>query len=206
MRHFGDIMFKDAVVEEQKRRGSFDAYAKMTAQPVPDELSDRERDFIAARDSFYLSSVSSDGWPYVQHRGGPKGFLKVITGNHLAFGDYRGNKQYVSTGHFQKNDRAALFLMDYPHRRRLKMLARVRVQSADENEELAARVDIEGSGKIERLFVLEIEAFDWNCPQFITPRFSEEEIRESFAPKLAELEKLQRENAKLKDYIETLGG
>ena len=205
MRHFGDILFRGAVEAEQERRGSRSAYAKMTEQPAPEALSSRETEFIEARDSFYMASVSEDGWPYVQHRGGPAGFLKVLDGATLGFGDYRGNKQYVSTGHFSRNHRAALFLMDYPNRRRLKILATVDIQEADEDPALAARLSMEGSGKVERLFLLNIEAFDWNCPQFITPRFTTDEMREALAPKFAEMERLQLENASLKQRLAELG-
>lgn len=206
MRHFGDILFRGAVEAEQTRRGSRAAYAKMTGGPAPEALSARENEFIAARDSFYMASVSEEGWPYVQHRGGPAGFLKTLDGTTLAFGDYRGNKQYVSTGHFSQNNRAALFLMDYPNRRRLKILATVAIHEADENADLAARVAIEGEGKVERIFVLNVEAFDWNCPQFITPRFTAGELREALAPQLDEMERVRRENEDLRQRLAELGG
>ncbi len=206
MRHFGDIMFRGAVEAEQTRRGSRAAYAKMTGGPAPVGLSGRETAFIAARDSFYLASVSEDGWPYVQHRGGPAGFLKALDETTLAFGDYRGNKQYVSTGHFSENNRAALFLMDYPNRRRLKMLARIDVLGAGDNPDLAARISVDGEGKVERIFVLNVEAFDWNCPQFITPRFTERELQAALAPQLDEMERVKKENAELKQRRAKLGG
>ena len=201
MKHFGDILFKGAVAEEQTRRGSRAAYAKMTASPAPDGFTEREKEFIEARDSFYIASVSEDGWPYIQHRGGPAGFLRVVDINTLAFGDYRGNKQYVSTGHFARNNRAALFLMDYPNRRRLKILATVNVYDRDDAPELAARVSIDGDGHVERVFRFAVEAFDWNCPQFITPRFSADDMRELLAPQIAEMERLQAENELLKAQL-----
>ncbi|MEM8771874.1 MAG: pyridoxamine 5'-phosphate oxidase family protein [Pseudomonadota bacterium] len=204
MRHFGDVLFQGAVLEEQEKRGSREAYAKMTAQPAPAGLAERETSFIASRDSFYLASVSADGWPYVQHRGGPEGFLKVIDSDTLAFGDYRGNKQYVSTGHFAANDRAALFLMDYPNKRRLKILAHATVLDAAENENLADRISTEGEGRIERVFTLRVDAFDWNCPQFITPRYTENEVGDALAPLHQEIESLQRENALLKEKLTAL--
>lgn len=206
MRHFGDILFRGAVEAEQTRRGSRAAYAKMTAQPAPKGLSPREAEFIAARDSFYLASVSEGGWPYIQHRGGPPGFLMHLNETTLAFGDYRGNKQYVSTGHFVKNKRAALFLMDYPNQRRLKILATASVYEASENLDLAARVSMEGEGKVERIFTLNVEAFDWNCPQFITPRFTAGELRDVLAPQLDDLERLQKENISLKRRLAECGG
>ena len=196
MKHFGDILFQGAVKDEQMRHGSRAAYAAMTAKPPPDTLSDREIEFIAARDSFYMASVSEDGWPYIQHRGGPRGFLKAIDRRTLAFADYRGNKQYISTGHFKRNNRAALFLMDYPNRRRLKILATAQIVDLDAAPELAMVLDPDQ--KAERIFRLTVEAADWNCPQHITPRFTESEIRDGLAPQLAVFEQLKEENAALK--------
>ncbi len=203
MKHFGDIMFTETVKAEQARMGSREAYAKMTARPAPEVLSEREAAFIAARDSFYMASVTETGWPYVQHRGGPKGFLRVIGPARLGFADYRGNKQYVSTGNFQTDGRASLFLMDYPNRARLKILARASVVMAADAPDLAAMLHVEGEGRVERVFTLEVEAFDWNCPQFITPRFTEDEVRAAMAP---QLEALAVENEKLKARLAELEG
>ncbi len=201
MKNFGDIMFTPWVKAEQEKRGSRAGYAKMTARPAPQALSDREAEFIAARDSFYMASVNEDGWPYVQHRGGPKGFLRVLGPATLGFADYRGNKQYVSTGNLKTDDRVSLFLMDYPNRARLKMLARAKSQSAEDAPETAPLLEVAGQGHVERVFTLELEAFDWNCPQFITPRFSEDEVRDAVAPKF---EALQAEIAALKAQIAAL--
>jgi len=201
MKHFGDIMFTEKVKAEQRRMGSREAYAKMTARPAPEALSEREAAFIAARDSFYMASVTETGWPYVQHRGGPKGFLRVIGPARLGFADYRGNKQYVSTGNFQTDGRASLFLMDYPNRARLKILARASVAMAADAPDLAAMLHVEGEGRVERVFTLDVEAFDWNCPQFITPRFTEDEVRAAIAP---QLEALTAENEKLKARLAEL--
>ncbi len=205
MRHFGDIMFTDGVKAEQSARGSRDAYAKMTAQSTPEGLTERERDFITARDSFYIASVNEEGWPYVQHRGGPKGFLTVLDETTIGMADYRGNKQYVSTGNFKNDDRASLFLMDYPNRARLKILARAAVVDADADPDLAARLAVDGGGRIERLFTFAVEAFDWNCPQFITPRFTEEEIAAVMEPKVREMERLAAENETLKARLAAQG-
>ena len=201
MQHFGDIMFTETVKAEQARMGSREGYAKMTARPAPEGLSEREADFIAARDSFYLASVTETGWPYVQHRGGPKGFLRVLGPTTLGFADYRGNKQYVSTGNFKTDDRAALFLMDYPHKARLKILARSSIVMAADAPDLAAKVHIDGEGRVERVFTLEVEAFDWNCPQFITPRFSEDEVRTIITP---QFDALKEENETLKARLAKL--
>ncbi|GJL94198.1 MAG: pyridoxamine 5'-phosphate oxidase [Hyphococcus sp.] len=205
MKNFGEIMFTDAVQVEQSRRGSRDGYAKMTARPAPTGLSDREAAFIAERDSFYMASVTQTGWPYVQHRGGPKGFLKIINATTLGMADYRGNKQYVSTGNFKIDNRVSLFLMDYPNRARLKLLARVNVEDVVDNPKLAEQFFSEGQGRVEQLMTFTVEAFDWNCPQFITPRFTENQVRDVMKPKLDELDRLEVENAALKDRLAALG-
>ena len=201
MKHFGDLMFTDRVKAEQSAQGSRGAYEKMTAQPPPAGFTEREAAFIGARDSFYMATVNEDGWPYVQHRGGPIGFLKVLGPTTLGFADYGGNKQYVSSGNLKSDDRAALILVDYPARRRMKVLARVSQQPAEADPDLAARLAIEGQGRVERLFTLEVEAFDWNCPQFLTPRFTEDQIREVVGEKFSALE---AENAKLRARVAEL--
>ncbi len=203
MRTFGDIMFTPAVAAEQARDGSRDNYAKMAARPAPAGLADAEADFIGARDSFYLATVTETGWPYVQHRGGPRGFLKVLTPTRIGFADYRGNRQFVSTGNLKKDDRAALFLMDYPNRRRLKILARSQIVKAADDQALAETLSVSEGGRVERLFTFEIEAFDWNCPQFITPRFTAAEIEASIGSKVAELE---AENVALRAHLAAVGG
>lgn len=206
MKHFGDIVFTDIVKAEQSRRGSREAYAKMTARLAPEGLSEREAAFIEARDSFYMASVTETGWPYVQHRGGPKGFLKIINETTLGMADYRGNKQYVSTGNLKNDNRVALFLMDYPNQARLKLLAHADIEEAADNPELAEQVSIEGEGRIERIFTFRIEAFDWNCPQFITPRFTEEDVRSVVAPHMKELEQVKAENEAMKLRLAALEG
>ena len=143
-------------------------------------LGFREVEFIGKRDSFYMASVGESGWPYVQHRGGPAGFMKVLDPKTIGFADYSGNRQYVSTGNFKTDDRVALFFMDYPNRRRLKMLGRVRSVALDEVEMLAKLEDDGYPAQLERGFTIQVEAFDWNCPQHITPRFTEAEIENQF--------------------------
>lgn len=201
MKHFGDIAFTDHVKEEQAARGSRDMYAGMTARPAPDGFGEREAAFISLRDSFYMATVSEEGWPYIQHRGGPRGFLKVLSETQLGFADYRGNRQYVSVGNLQTEQRVSLFLMDYPNRARLKLLGRASVQEAADNPDLADALGIDGQGKVERLFTIEVEAFDWNCPQFITPRFTEAELSASLTPMVEELQALRQENAFLKQEL-----
>lgn len=160
--------------------------------PGHDPLGEAEAQFIAERDSFYLGSVSEQGWPYVQHRGGPKGFLKVLDPITLAFADYRGNRQLLSTGNFHVNDRVALFLMDYKNQARLKILGHARVEDVRENMALAERL-AQGDmrNKVERVVTIEMVSYDWNCPKYITPRYSLDEVDEAMAPlksRIAELE------------------
>ena len=201
MKHFGDIAFTDHVKAEQEMGGSRELYEGMVARPAPAGFSDREAAFISMRDSFYMATVSEDGWPYIQHRGGPRGFLKTLSETQLGFADYRGNRQYVSVGNLQTEKRVSLFLMDYPNRARLKLLGRAKVQEADANPDLAAELAIDGQGKVERLFTIDIDAFDWSCPQFITPRFTEDELAASLSPMVEEMQTLRQENAFLKQEL-----
>jgi len=180
----------------QEIDGSRASYARMEAHAGEmDVFTDRELDFIAARDSFYLASMSEGGWPYVQHRGGPAGFLRQISGNCIGFADYRGNRQYLSTANLAADDRVSLFLMDYPARRRLKMIGHA--YTTDDPEKVAALMvpgyDAEG----ERALVIDIVGFDWNCPQHITPRFTDAQIAEATRPLLDELDLLRARVAKL---------
>lgn len=162
-------------------------------QAERDPFSAEEMQFIARRDSFYMATVTSAGWPYLQHRGGPPGFLKVLDPHTLGFADFKGNRQLLSTGNLAASDRVSLFLMDYPRRERLKILGHARVLDASEHGKFAERL-IPASGlsaKVERLFLINVISFDWNCPQYITPRYTEEEVREAVAPlkqRIAELE------------------
>ena len=201
MKHFGEIAFTSHVKAEQEARGSREMYAGMVARPAPEGFGEREAAFISMRDSFYMATVSEDDWPYIQHRGGPRGFLKVLSDSRLGFADYRGNRQYVSVGNLQTEQRVSLFLMDYPNRARLKLLGRAKVQEAASNPDLAEALAIEGQGNVERLFTIDIDAFDWNCPQFITPRFTEEELAASLSPMVEELQTLRQENAFLKQEL-----
>ncbi|MGI8956448.1 MAG: pyridoxamine 5'-phosphate oxidase family protein [Chthoniobacterales bacterium] len=136
-----------------------------------DPLGDDERAFIEARDSFYMATVSEGGWPYVQHRGGPRGFLRVTNPEQLAFADYKGNRQLLTTGNLSGNDRVTLFLMDYPNRTRLKIIGHARTEDAKEHPELFATLDDpEAVRVVERFVFIDVVSFDWNCQQYITPR------------------------------------
>jgi predicted pyridoxine 5'-phosphate oxidase superfamily flavin-nucleotide-binding protein len=172
---FAAIAFTDAVQAAQARYGSRAQNQRLTDRAGPnDALTDREAAFIGERDSFYLATVSETGWPYVQHRGGPPGFLKVVGPRTLAFADFGGNRQFVTVGNAARNDRAALFLMDYANRLRLKVLGRMQVHDlGDAPPELVFEVELPGyPARIERVIAIEVAAFDWNCPQHITPRFT----------------------------------
>jgi predicted pyridoxine 5'-phosphate oxidase superfamily flavin-nucleotide-binding protein len=161
-----------------------------------------EAAFIAARDSFYMASVSQTGWPYVQYRGGPIGFLKVIDDVTLAFADFRGNRQYISVGNLDANDRVALILVDYPRRARLKILAHAERLPLDQNPALLAQVSDPGyRAKPERIFRLRLAAFDWNCPQHIVPRFTETEITRAVQPLRDKAEALEAENRVLRERL-----
>jgi predicted pyridoxine 5'-phosphate oxidase superfamily flavin-nucleotide-binding protein len=177
-RAFAKTMFSDAAKRLQERYGSRAQYERLAERgEIRDALGPMERDFIARRDSFYLASVTVDGWPYVQHRGGPKGFLRVLDERTLAFADFAGNKQYITAGNLETNDRVALFLMDYPQQARLKIIGHAKWVEGD--EELLAKARVEGYGaKVERVMVVEVVGFDWNCSQHITPRWTAEEIQE----------------------------
>lgn len=189
---FFDTVFTPAVRAAQEANGSRSTYASMEGATGPDRLGPREIGFIAERDSFYFASVTETGWPYVQHRGGPPGFVKRLDERTLAFADFRGNRQYVSLGNASAADRVALFFMDYPNRARLKLLGHMRAVDIDAHPELGATLkDPEYKARIERAFVITVEAYDWNCPQHITPRYTLAELEPMLAglrTRIAELE------------------
>ena len=195
---YAELAFTPAVRAVQEHYGSRRDNQRLEHEFGPnDELDSREIAFIGQRDSFYLASVGQTGWPYVQHRGGPPGFLKVLDPRHLAFADFRGNKQYISVGNLAGNDRVALFLMDYPKRLRLKILGRLRMQDLSDAD--PAQVDAlrpyPYHAAIERIALLTVEAFDWNCSQHITPRYTEAQVREVMAPLQARIAQLEQQLA-----------
>jgi predicted pyridoxine 5'-phosphate oxidase superfamily flavin-nucleotide-binding protein len=195
---YANIAFTPNVKALQERQGSRRAYARNeTGAPHHDTLGPAEADFIAARDSFYIASVSETGWPYVQHRGGAAGFLRVLDRNTLGFADYRGNRQYISTGNIGAEDRVSLFLMDYPNRARLKIFGRASIVGVDDTETLARLDTPEYGAGIERGIIIAVEAFDWNCSQHITPRFTIAEVETYAAPLHAEIEQLRAKLAAL---------
>ena len=196
---FLDIAVTPSVHAVQEAMGVAGTWEDFHGDRAFDQFTGNEAAFIAERDSFYMATVSETGWPYVQHRGGPAGFLKVVDARTLAFADFRGNKQYISTGNVAANDRACLFLMDYRRRARLKIYVHVEVLGVEDDPALTAQVQDAGyKAKVERIYRLRLDAFDWNCPQHITPRFTEDEISAAVAPMQERLAQLERENAALR--------
>jgi len=188
-RAFAKIAFTESVKAVQARYGSRNAYAKFDLDDNNrDYLSDFEARFLAERDSFYLGSVSENGWPYIQHRGGPKGFIKMLDNKTIGFADFRGNKQYISVGNLSADNRVFLFFMDYPNRKRLKIWARAKIVYEEEDAKLIARLALPAyPAKVEQGIIMTIEALDWNCPQHITPRYSKADVEQLIAPLQAEI-------------------
>ncbi|KGM88784.1 putative flavin-nucleotide-binding protein structurally [Roseovarius mucosus DSM 17069] len=191
--HFAEIAFTPTVTRLQEDLGSRAAYARMQAaeDPVNLHLSQIEADFIAARDSVYMATVTETGWPYIQHRGGPAGFMRVLDDRTLGFADFRGNRQYISLGNLSTDARVSLFFMDYPNRRRLKLFGRARAVGL-EDEDLLARLEMpDYRARIERGFLITVEGFDWNCPQHITPRFTVDQLEDVTTPLHARIAQLE---------------
>jgi predicted pyridoxine 5'-phosphate oxidase superfamily flavin-nucleotide-binding protein len=167
-------------------------HAAIGSSPERDALTEDERSFIQARDSFYMASITENGWPYVQHRGGQPGFLRVVSSTQIAFADYKGNRQMISTGNLAANDRVALILMNYPQRERLKILGHVRIEDARAHPELVEKLaEAETRGIVERLYVVDVLSYDWNCSKYITPRYTVAEVEETvevLKQRLAQLE------------------
>jgi predicted pyridoxine 5'-phosphate oxidase superfamily flavin-nucleotide-binding protein len=202
MKTYADVMFTPAVRAEQDHDGTGESYARRYAGMDRTELGPDEADFLQSRNSIYMATVSETGWPYVQHRGGPVGFLRVLDGQTLGFADYRGNRQYISKGNVTGDNRVSVFAMDYTRKARLKVQGFATFQEADDAPELVAALTTQGQGRVERVVTITVEAFDWNCPQFITPRFDTGEITQLVGPEMSRLEariaELEAENAALK--------
>jgi predicted pyridoxine 5'-phosphate oxidase superfamily flavin-nucleotide-binding protein len=196
VKSFGQIAFTPAVQALQCEYGSRAAYARAASQPG-EGLGDVETQFLSNADSFYLATVSETGWPYVQHRGGPRGFLKVVSPTRLAFADFRGNRQYVSAGNASRNDRVAVIVVDYARQQRLKLLGHLRfdgVETAD--PELVFAVELpDYRARVERVAVIDVEAFDWNCPQHITERHTRAEVEAALLPLRERIAQLESEMA-----------
>ena len=205
-KHYGSIAFTDAVVGVQREYGSDGFYGRKRVQgnaaPGIDALTDDERGYLAERDSFYLATVSETGWPYVQYRGGPRGFLRVVDDHTIGWADFRGNLQYISTGNVGGDDRVAIIALDYAHQRRLKIFGHARVVTVAEDPALVKSFADPGySAEVERAVLVTVEAFDWNCQQHITPRFSAAELEPHLAPLRRQLADLQAENARLREGL-----
>jgi len=200
-RRFAELAFTPLVKEQQKKHGSRHLYerAERSGDPV-DHLGPDEREFIEDRDGFYMASTTETGWPYIQYRGGSRGFLRILDDRTLGFADLRGNKQYISTGNLLHDDRVALFFMDYARQQRLKILGHAEIHEGDETARklLPDLIVPEEKTPAERAVLIHIEAFDWNCPQHITPRYTAEELEEALAPIRRHLQALEEENARLK--------
>lgn len=187
MDSFADHLFTPNVRAEQDRVGMGERYAQTYQTRLRGPLDADARAFIETRDTFYMASVSESGWPYVQHRGGPAGFLKVLGPEQIGFADYRGNKQFISKGNLKGCDRVSLILMDYPRRARLKLIGHAKVEEAADNPTLTDLLQTDDAAPAERLVTIDITAIDWNCPKYITPRLTEDEITTVMAPKIKPL-------------------
>lgn len=200
-RAFSDITFTEHVKAAQSLYGSRHANQGFEQADDPrSELTAREMEFIGARDSFYQATVGDNGWPYVQHRGGPPGFIRVLDTRTIGFADFRGNLQYISVGNLMGDERISLFLMDYANRRRLKIWGRARIVHEADDPALLSRLEVASyRARVERGILIRVEAWDWNCPQHITPRFTEAEIEQRMAA-------LRAENAGLKARLADLQG
>jgi len=199
-KRFAEIAFTDAVRAMQRRQDSpLGAGTERAADSAPDRLGPREEAFIAAQESFYMATVSQTGWPYVQHRGGPAGLVRVLDPRTIGFVDFRGNRQYVSTGNLGTDARVALIMVDYANRRRLKLLGRVRLVEAADDAALVARLHPHGYAALaERAILVAVEAFDWNCPQHIPLRVSQAAVAAKTAALRARIDELEAEVARLR--------
>ena len=196
---YADITFTESVRAVQEEQGSRQVYSRMEGRDVYNHLlGEKETAFIQARNSFYLASVSETGWPYVQHRGGPVGFIHVLDKKTIGFADFKGNRQYISVGNLRKDDRVSLFFMDYPGRTRLKLLGRAKLIGKDESG-LLSRLEMDHyRARVERGFIINVEAFDWNCPQHITPRYTKAEVDAMADQRVKEL---LAENSRLRSEL-----
>lgn len=197
--NYASLAFTDAVKEMQEILGSRKSYARLEEKSYVDGLKENEMAFIAERDSFFMASIGENGYPYIQHRGGIKGFIKVLDKKQLGIIDYKGNSQYISVGNITTNNKVALIMVDYPTRTRLKLYAKARIVELEEDPALYTRLSVEGSqSRPERMMVFDVDAYDWNCPQHITPRYTIEEINKAFASQNNYIAQLEAELKRLK--------
>ena len=205
-KNFASLAFTDTVKAMQEKLGSRANYARMERDTYVDGLTENEIDFISQRDSFYMASIGENNFPYIQHHGGLKGFVKVLDEKRIGFIDFRGNMQYISVGNIANNNNVSLIMVDYPARARLKILARAEIVELKDDPALYDLLDLsEYKFKPERMMVLNIEAYDWNCPQHITPRYTVQEVEAAFAGQRNQITKLQAEVKALKDKLKEQG-
>jgi predicted pyridoxine 5'-phosphate oxidase superfamily flavin-nucleotide-binding protein len=202
---FAELTFTPSVKAAQSFYGSREKNSRFElAEERRNQLTEAEAGFIDERDSFYQATVSESGWPYIQHRGGPIGFLKVLDDRTIGFADFRGNVQYLSVGNLNANDRISLILMDYPNRQRLKIWGRARIVHENDDPDLMAKLALPSyKARVERGIVIHIEALDWNCPQYITPRYSKVEVEKLIAPLLEEIRLLKLQIPAIEDHTGT---
>lgn len=199
-KNFGEIAFTAAVKALQEKHGSRANYARMAQKTYVDGLTENEEGFIAERDSFYMATIGENNYPYIQHRGGPKGFLKVLDAKRLGFIDFKGNMQYISVGNIATNNKVAIIMVDYPSRARLKIYANAEIIELKDNPGLYNLLNLEDyKFRPERMMVFNVEAYDWNCPQHIIPRYTIEEINDAFSSQKSYINKLEEEIKLLKE-------
>jgi predicted pyridoxine 5'-phosphate oxidase superfamily flavin-nucleotide-binding protein len=194
-----EIATSDTVKQLQERWGSRAAYCHYESGPVTNnQLGPEEIAFIEAQDTFFLGSLNDHGWPYIQHRAGPPGFLKVLAHNQLGFPDFKGNRQYLSFGNILKHPRISLFLIDFPARARLKIFGQAKLLEGDELPQALREIENEpGATAVERGVLIQVEAFHWNCPKYIVPRFTEAQVRTVIDPLIKRIKDLEAELARL---------
>jgi uncharacterized protein len=201
-KNYSEIAFTDPVKAMQEKLGSRASYARMEKKIIIDGFTDHAKDFISKRDSFYIATTGENGYPYIQHRGGPKGFLKVLNPMRLGMIDFEGNAQYITVGNIVTNNKVSIIMVDYPSRTRLKIYAKAEIVMLNEDHELYRQLDLKDyKFRPQRMFVFEVEAYDWNCPQHITPRYTIEEINEAFTPQQKYISTLELEIVELKKQL-----
>jgi predicted pyridoxine 5'-phosphate oxidase superfamily flavin-nucleotide-binding protein len=201
-RNYPSLAFTAAVKEMQERLGSRAVYARIERGTLTDGLTESEIDFISQRDSFYMATISENGYPYIQHRGGPKGFLKVLDPKRLGVIDFKGNAQYISVGNIATHNNVALILVDYPARTRLKIFAKATIVELKEEPALYHSLDLKNyKFQPERMMTFDVEAYDWNCPQHITPRYTLEDMEDIYSQQLNYINKLEEEIKTLRSQL-----
>jgi predicted pyridoxine 5'-phosphate oxidase superfamily flavin-nucleotide-binding protein len=198
--NYAALAFTDVVKDIQEKLGSRKSYARFEQNSYVDGLTENEIAFISDRDSFYMATIGENGYPYIQHRGGPKGFIKVLDTKRLGIIDFKGNAQYISVGNIAFNNNVALIMVDYPTRTRLKLYAKAVIVEPEDDPALYAQLNLEGyQFRAESMMVFNVAAYDWNCPQHITPRYTIDEINEAFASQREYISQLETEIKKLKE-------